>query len=191
MTCQNSDNKAMISRLIIVTVLWFGLPVTAQTFLTADQKESLVSAITDEIYDYDLEANFTYIGKALDGEKQEVPLFLLQDSTTSSYHLIYRLMPYGEMYRVASVRADGTVRLSRNPEMGFTPETSTTLTEYYDDDLICSMKQKALRLSFVVEMIPPKARVQEAIRNQQRRYGFSHALRRKSMRRKGENRTPK
>lgn len=101
----------------------------------------------------------------------------MKDSTTSSYRLIYRLMPYGELYRIAKVGPDGTVSVSRNPEMGFTPETSTTLTEYYDDDLICSLKQTALRLSFVVELHPSKTRVREAIRNQQIRYGFSHLLR--------------
>jgi hypothetical protein len=163
--------------IIIVSVLCFVLPISAQISLTTAKQESLRSAIVDEIYDYDLEANFAYIGKALEGERQEVPLFLVQDSTSSSYQVIYRLMPYGEIFRVADVKSDGTVILSRNPEMGFTPETSTTLTEYYDDDLICSMKQKALRLSFIVEMHPSNARIQEAIRNQKRRYGFSHLLR--------------
>jgi hypothetical protein len=167
----------MKSVITILSVLCFALPVSAQISLTTAKQESLKSAIVDEIYDYDLEANFAYIGKALDGERQEVPLFLIQDSTSSSYHVIYRLMPYGELFRVADVESDGTVILSRNPEMGFTPETSTTLTEYYDDDLICSMKQKALRLSFIVEMHPSNARIKEAIRNQQRRYGFSHLLR--------------
>jgi hypothetical protein len=167
----------MRNLIIIVTALCFALPLSAQLSLTTRQKESLASAIEDEIYDYGLEANFAYIGKALDGERQEVPLFVVKDSTTSSYRLIYRLMPYGELYRIAEVGPDGTVNLSRNPEMGFTPETSTTLTEYYDDDLICSLKQTALRLSFVVELHPSKTRVQEAIRNQQVRYGFSHLLR--------------
>lgn len=167
----------MRNLLIIVAALCFALPLSAQLSLTTRQKESLASAIEDEIYDYGLETNFAYIGKALDGERQEVPLFVVKGSTTFSYHIIYRLMPYGELYRIAEVGHDGTVSLSRNPEMGFTPETPTTLTEYYDDDLICSLKQHALRLSFVVELHPSKTRVQEAIRNQQLRYGFSHLLR--------------
>lgn len=167
----------MRNLLIIVAALCFALPLSAQLSLTTRQKESLASAIEDEIYDYGLETNFAYIGKALDGERQEVPLFVVKGSTTFSYHIIYRLMPYGELYRIAEVGHDGTVSLSRNPEMGFTPETPTTLTAYYDDDLICSLKQHALRLSFVIELHPSKTRVQEAIRNQQLRYGFSHLLR--------------
>jgi hypothetical protein len=151
--------------------------VLAQLALTGAQKTSLASAIEDEIYDYRLELNFTDVGKRLYNGTVEVPLFLTQDSTESAYHLIYRLMPYGEMYRLATVTPNGMVRLFRNPKIGFPPDAPATLTVYYDDDAICVAKQKALRLSFVIELNPTKQRLREAIKNQQERYGFSNLLR--------------
>jgi len=148
-----------------------------QVILTDAQKNALTSAIEDEIYDYKLELNFADVGKRLQNGTVEVPLFLTQDSTASAYHLIYRLMPYGEMYRLATVTPDGMVHLFRNPKVGFPPDAPATLTVYYDDDAICAAKQKALKLYFVIELTPTKQRLHEAIKGQQQRYGFSNLLR--------------
>jgi hypothetical protein len=166
-----------ISVVAILLFLLYPKAASSQVALTDVQKVALVSAVEDEIYDYKLERSFADVGKRLQNGTVEVPLFLVKDSTASAYHLIYRLMPYGEMYRLATVTPDGIVHLFRNPKVGFPPDAPATLTVYYDDDAICTAKQKAMKLYFVIELDPTKQRLQEAIKDQQQRYGFSNLLR--------------
>jgi hypothetical protein len=145
--------------------------------LTESQKAALVSAIEDEIYDYKLERNFELVGKRLSNGTVEVPLFITAESTNSDYKLIYRLMPYGELYRLATTSSDGLVRLFRNPNIGFPPDSPAMLTLYYDDGVICAAKQQSLKNTFIVELHPSKQTLQKAIANQKLRYGFSNLAR--------------
>jgi hypothetical protein len=162
---------------LVVCLLCIVFPSFAadvQPALTESEKAALVSAIEDEIYDYGLQQNFRSVGKALTADEFEIPLFVTKESHGSSHYVIYRLLPFGEMYRLVTVGPDGLVRLFRNPRSGFPPDAPAMQTVYYDDDLICSLKHEALRLSFVVEMTPSKQRIQEAVERQKKRYGFSN-----------------
>jgi hypothetical protein len=142
--------------------------------LTDDAKREIVNAIEDEIYDYGLEARFRSIGKAVGGGEFEIPLFVTSDSQNSSYYIIYRLMPYGEIYRLITMGDDGLARLFRNPRSGFPPDAPATQTVYYDDEHICQLKHSAVKLSFVVDTKPSPPRLKEAINRQKTRYGFSN-----------------
>jgi hypothetical protein len=137
---------------------------------------AIVSGIEDEIYDYHLQENYHEIGELLSGERTKVPVYVLPGpkSTGHAYFLIYRLMPYGEMYRLVSVREDGSLAwLNRNPAIGFPPHGAAMQTVYLDDDEICSAKHRAAKFFFVVEMNPTKERIKEAVERQKTRYGFS------------------
>ena len=87
-----------------------------------------------------------------------------------------------------SATVNGLVRLFRNPRSGFPPDTPATQTVYYGDDLICTLKHDALRLSFLVEMTPSRQRIKEAVERQKKRYGFS-SLEEKETRKKTQHRS--
>jgi hypothetical protein len=157
-----------------VSLSVYSIAVDAQTLLKESEKSTVISAIEDEIYDYGLQEKFRSVGKAITAESFEIPLFVTRDSQDGNLYLIYRLMPFGEMYRLATIGPDGQVRLFRKPRSGFPPDAPAMLTAYYDDDQICRLKHEALRLSFIVEMTPSKARIAEVIVNQKHRYGFSN-----------------
>ena len=148
---------------------------TSNSRLTDGVTKQLVSAVEDEIYDYHLQEKFRSIGKGLGNEQFEIPLFVTGDSKDSSYYVIYRLMPYGEMYRLITIGDDGLARLFRNPRSGFPPDAPAMQTVYYDDEHICELKHNAIKLSFIVSIDPSQERLQEAIDNQKKRYGFSNA----------------
>lgn len=176
---------------IVVCVLCIVLPSFAadvQPALTESEKAALVNAVEDEIYDYGLQQNFRSVGKALTKDEFEIPLFVTKESHGSSHYVIYRLLPFGEMYRLVTVGPDGLVRLFRNPRSGFPPDAPATQTVYYDDDLICTLKHDALRLSFLVEMTASQERIKEAIERQKKRYGFSN-LEEKETRKKTQHRS--
>ena len=142
--------------------------------LTDGVKRELVNAVEDEIYDYSLEEKFRSVGKALNKDEFEIPLFVTNDSKGSSYYVIYRLMPFGEMYRLITMGDDNLARLFRNPRSGFPPDSPAMQTVYYDDEEICQAKHDAVKLSFVVDASPSPERVKEAIDSQKKRYGFSN-----------------
>lgn len=156
----------------------------SESELTDELKKQLVSAVEDEIYDYNLQGKFRSVGKALGNEEFEIPLFVTRDSKGSSYYVIYRLMPYGEMYRLITIGDDGLARLFRNPRSGFPPDAPATQTVYYDDEHICQLKHDALKLSFLVTMNPSAQRVKEAVERQKKRYGFSNLEERKTTRKR-------
>ena len=138
--------------------------------------QAIVSAIEDEIYDYHLQEKFRDVGEPLSTDKFKIPVYVLPGPKGKGhdYYLIYRLMPYGEMYRLVSVQADGSMAgLLRNPDLGFPPDAPATLTVYYNDDEICNDKHKAAKFFFVVDTSPSKERVREAVVRQKKRYGFS------------------
>jgi hypothetical protein len=142
--------------------------------LTEREKVDLVSAVEDEIYDYSLQHNFRSIGTAISPETFQIPLFVTTHSHGGTFYVIYRLMPFGEMYRQITIRSDEMALLFRNPRSGFPPDAPAMQTEYYDDDTICRDKHDATRLYFVVEMSPSPQRIREAIERQKKRYGFSN-----------------
>ena len=152
--------------------------------LKDDVKKQVVSAVEDEIYDYNLEGKFRSVGKALGNEEFQIPLFVTNDSKGSSYYVIYRLMPYGEMYRLITIGDDGLARLFRNPRSGFPPDAPASQTLYYDDEEICHAKHDAMKLSFIVSMNPSPERVKEAIHGQKNRYGFSNLEEQRAKQRK-------
>jgi hypothetical protein len=138
--------------------------------------QAIISAIEDEVYDYRLQEKFRDVGKPLGTDKFQIPVYVLPGPKGKGhdYYLIYRLMPYGELYRLVSVREDGSLAgLLRNPKLGFPPDASATPTLYYDDDEICNDKHKAAKFFFVVDLGPPKERIREAVERQKKRYGFS------------------
>ena len=142
--------------------------------LSEDAKTEIVQAVEDEIYDYGLERKFRSIGKAIGDDEFEIPLFVTADSSGSSYYVIYRLMPYGELYRLVTIGDDGVARLFRNPRSGFPPDAPAMQTVYVDDEHVCELKHGAVRVLFLVNMNPSSERVTETISRQTKRYGFSN-----------------
>ncbi len=145
-----------------------------QPTLTESEKKAMVDGVEDEIYDYNLQQNFRSVGEPLKKDAFQIPLFVTKDSHGSSFYVIYRLMPFGEMYRLLTIRSDGLASLFRNPRSGFPPDSPAMQTVYLDDDEICNAKHEAIRLSFVIEMNPTPRRLKEAIERQKKRYGFSN-----------------
>jgi len=141
---------------------------------------AVVQAVEDEIYDYAYEKKFYHMGENVAGAtsatRTSMRIYVDPeiDSTDESGRIIYKLMPYGEVLRDFVIRRDSLVVLSGDPQNGF-PQTqeSSTKTVYLDDDEVCRMKHDWIKSYFVVDDSPSPERVQDAIKRQKLRTGFS------------------
>lgn len=143
--------------------------------------QAIITAIEDEIYDYHLQEKFYEVGEPLTDNTWKIPVYFLPDPKGhDNYTLIYRLMPYGEMLRIATIWDSGLAGLYGNPNKGFPPHGLAMQTVYLNDDEICADKHKAAKFFFVVDMKPSKERIREAVARQKKRYGFSELERKAS-----------
>lgn len=172
-------------RLLILIAVFFGLSAPAWS---APQKRkvsdsdlgAVIQAVEDEIYDYGYQKYFYHIGENV-GTSMNAPRTRIRiyvdpevDATNQSGQIIYKLMPYGEVFRDYTILKNGLVVLAGDPQNGF-PQTqeSSTKTLYMDDDEVCRMKHDWLRRFFTVDDSPSPSRIQQAAERQKERTGFS------------------
>jgi len=141
----------------------------------ADQK-AVIQAITDEIYDRELTKQYYGISGGA-GEKDKIysiPAYINPrlDREGNGY-VVYRLMPYGEVYRLFYLRKDGIVRLIGDPQIGFPITQPSQLTVYMDDDFICDARRKWKREKVSFYRVPDVSVVSAAASRQEIRDGFS------------------
>jgi hypothetical protein len=173
----------MISRLSLVIFSFFLFtthPHSQKRNVSDSEAKAVIQAVEDEIYDYGYQKHFYQMGENLSrppsSPRTRIWIYIEPevDLQERSGRVIYKLMPYGEVLRDFTIGKDGLVVLNGNPQNGF-PQTqeSSTKTVYIDDEEVCQMKRDWLKRFFVVEDSPTQEVVQEAIRRQKLRTGFS------------------
>lgn len=142
------------------------------------QIAALQKAITDEIYDYEYEEQYFPeggpVGQALSEEKTRVPLYINPIIQDGQGEVIYKLMPYGEIFRIFHLHANGLLILDGDPEIGFPASQPDRKTVYMDDADLARMRAKWTHSSFEVLLIPSRGMIQDAVsRQKMRNDGFS------------------
>ena len=82
-------------------------------------------------------------------------------------------MPYGEVLRLFFIRKDGIVVLVGDPENRFPITQPSKLTVFMDDDEVCSMKQRWIKSSILVDEQPSLDTTEASATRQETRTGFS------------------
>lgn len=146
--------------------------------LNSEQVTALQNAITDEIYDYEYEEGYFPeggpVGQAVSESETRVPLYINPEIKNGEGEVIYKLMPYGEIFRIFHIHADGLVVLDGDPGIGFPASQSDRKTVYMDDASLALMRAKWTHSSFVVHLDPPQEMIRKAVSRQKRRNdGFS------------------
>jgi hypothetical protein len=140
---------------------------------------AIVQAVEDEIYDHGYETNYFEIDNqgAGDTTPAKISIYISKEISEDGGDgiAVYKLMPYGEVYRLFYVRQDGLVMLLGEPEQRFHPTGGSMLTVYMSDDDVCDfIMRQAIKSSFVVDPEVSKQRLSEAIRRELKRTGFSY-----------------
>jgi hypothetical protein len=141
--------------------------------LSDSQGKAVIQAIVDEIYDYDYQKDFYDIGTPIGKRGTRLTAYVSPMLNDHEGKVIYKLMPYGEVFRLFRIREDGLVTLYGDPEIGFPPTQPNTLTVYLNDDEICTQKRAWNRLQFTIDFSPSDSTIQEVVVRQKKRFGFS------------------
>jgi hypothetical protein len=149
--------------------------------VTAADVKAVVQAIEDEIYDHEYQGwDFGYVGTTVVQGEQRIRVYIrptldvdpnLRDR--GSGYVIYKLMPFGEVYRLFSIENDGSAIVYGNPELGFTPERPNYLTVYMDDDELIHDKQTWLKADYDLQLHPSPERLRQASVREKKRTGDS------------------
>jgi len=138
--------------------------------LSATDKVSVIQAILDEMYVNNLQGSGFDVGKPTLGSAYQLNAYFKPTLNSDQVGwVIYKLMPYGEVYRLFSMRNDGLAILYGKLRDRFPPTHPSYLTVYMDDDELCRMKKEWQKQHFTVELKPSGDRVAEARRRQEKR----------------------
>ena len=155
---------------IPIVLICLGLPWQAKVSSTGGPKQlttkavmqAVVRAIEDEVYDHGYQTKFADIGSPDGPSGHRLPVYIQPSLSQGRGWIIYKFMPYGEVYRMFYVRKDGLVVLHGDPQNGFPPTQPDYLTVYMGDAELCRLKGRWLKTFFVIETEPTSAMVSAA-----------------------------
>lgn len=166
-----------ILRLWVLLALWLLLlfPARAQQTsipipITAQEIVALKTAILDEIYDYEFEAEYIDIS-LLTPSGYELHLYINPKLDNGGGQVIYKL-PIGEVARIFVINGD-LATLIREPRDKFPPTSSSTLTLYLPDEDICDAKRNWIHDTLMINPHPSKKDIRAAIARERKRKGTS------------------
>jgi len=168
---------------VLSVVLFCLLPMSALAaptyrHLKPSAIEKLKQAVEDEIYDYGNFAEFYGIGDNV-GTPQywnaRAHLFInpLYSSTEQHGAVIYKLMPYGQIYRLFYIDATGDVTLDGAPQNHFPITQPSHQTVFMDDLDVCRREQSWIDTFFIVDTLPTLDMIKDAAQRQKQRTRFS------------------
>jgi hypothetical protein len=172
----------LISVLLLIVLI---APLMAQSPSRAprDSKELLpavAQAIEDELYDLRREMRYFQIDENSGGDSSpaEISMYVSKEiSSNGTGVVVYKDMPYGEVYRYFNVGPDGTIKLAGNPTSKFPPTGGSMLTVYMTDEEVCDFIQhKAYKSKFTIDPLASPKRIRDAEDRQLSRTGYSFRL---------------
>jgi hypothetical protein len=131
--------------------------------LSQSDKDAVVQAILDEMYVDNLQPYVIDVGKELSRSEYQLNInFKPTLNKDNAGWVIYKLMPYGQVYRLFSIRSDGLAILYGKLRDRFPPTQPSYLTVYMDDDDLCQMERDWGKGHFTVQLKPSSVRLAQA-----------------------------
>lgn len=138
--------------------------------LTTPDEEVVEQAIVDEIYAHNLQGYVADVGKQQSGSVYEFNAYFKPNlNNNKAGWVVYKLMPYGQVLRMFTLRRDGVAVLYGKLRDRFPPTQPSYLTVYMDDDELCRFETNALKAHFDVSLKPSAEGVAQALARQKER----------------------
>jgi hypothetical protein len=168
---------------ILLLALFCVLSVNAafagdQRRLSTAEITEIKQAICDEIYDYGYYGEFYQIGENIGTPKHwvaRVRVYIDPAYSSADEHgqVIYKLMPFGQIYRLFFIDKDGKLTLDGNPQNKFPITQPSRQTVYMDEEDVRQDEQAWVKSSFTIDTEPSSDTIQSAVQRQKIRAGFS------------------
>jgi hypothetical protein len=138
----------------------------------------LKQALCDEIYDYGYYRDFYQIGENIatpDHWVARVRIYIdpLYNSTDQHGQVIYKLMPFGQIYRLFFIDEEGKLTLDGDPQDRFPITQPSRQTVYMDDEEVRHYQQAWMKTTFAIDTEPSSQTIRGAAKRQKLRTGFS------------------
>jgi len=135
-------------------------------------------AVEDEIYDYGYYGEFYEIGRNVGTPKHwiaRVHIYInpVYDAVDQHGEVIYKLMPYGQIYRLFYIEGKDQIKLDGDPQNHFPITQPSHQTVFMDDAEVCRLEQSWMKAVFIVDTTPSLEMIRSAARRQKARTGFS------------------
>lgn len=138
--------------------------------LSQADKDAVVQAIVDEMYINNIQPYVIDVAKEQSRSEYQLNIYFKPSLNKENVGwVIYKLMPYGQVYRLFSIRSDGLAVLYGKLRDHFPPTQPSYLTVYMDDDELCKIEREWQKGYFTVELKPSADRVAEAKARQKKR----------------------
>jgi hypothetical protein len=168
------------SSFVVLSVLPTGAQHRAKRKITDAEIRAVIQAVEDEIYDYGYEEEYSVVDAPACGPRSSATCIRIYinpeiNADETGGEVIYKLMPYGEVFRDYGILDSGLAVLSGDPHNEFNPtDESARKTVYMDEDTVLRMKQDWLKYSFDVDASVNDKTIDAAAQRQKLRTGFSH-----------------
>lgn len=139
------------------------------TRISTKQVKSLVQAIEDEIYALNLEGYYGDLGYPAGSSGHRLTAYVQPNMKAGRGWVIYKLMPYGQVYRMFYLGKNGLILLHGDPRKGFPPTQPDYLTVYMKDEELCQLEHDWRKVSFLVYTKPTPDMVRRARKRQDER----------------------
>jgi hypothetical protein len=170
--------------LMICVVVMSSYGASAQTEaklrnLTPAEVQSVEHAVQDEIYDYEYFGSSYQIGQNIGTPEHwisrlHIYINPVYDAADDHGEVIYKLMPYGQVYRLFFLDSKNGVQLDGDPQNKFPITQPSHLTVYMDEDDVCRDERKWMKSFFTIDTAASPAIIQAASKRQKSRTGFSY-----------------
>jgi hypothetical protein len=138
--------------------------------VTEPDVQAVIIAIKDEIYANAFQREYLDVGP------ENIPLYINPHWENGMIWIIYKLMPYGEVFRGAHLNKDQQLAvLQGDPHNGFPPTQGGSMkTVYLNDEDVIRMKMTWKKSLFSIDMKPKTEQVQEARKRQETRFNLKY-----------------
>ncbi len=158
---------------------WAAENSTKRRQVTPAEVKAITAAVEDEIYDYGYYGKFYQIGENIGNSAHWVSrlhIYINPDyNVVDGYgEVIYKLMPFGQIYRLFYLDENGAVKLDGDPQNQFPITQPSHQTVFMDDEDVCRREQKWTKGFFAVDVVPSEETIMGAAKRQKERTGFSH-----------------
>lgn len=147
--------------------------------ISAKGKHAILLAVSDEIYDYGYYNDYYQFGENAGTPEHwilKINIYIKPNyNLTDNFgEIVYKFMPFEQIYRLFEIEPDGKVLLNGDPDNHFPITQPSHLTVYMNELDVCRMEKTWLSTALFIDTKPSIEMLKAAAKRQKNKTGFSN-----------------